>query len=90
MLFPTPEFAIFFSLVFKVFRRSIPFAAGWWALSFPIAALTNAALRYAEHVHYLPVTMLAAGLLAFLSVLIAILSFRTILIVLNGKLLSPG
>lgn len=80
---------IFFSLVFKVFRRSIPFAAGWWALSFPLAALCNAALRYAEHARYLPVTVLAGGLLALLSVLIAVLSFRTMQIVLNGKLLSP-
>jgi tellurite resistance protein len=81
---------IFFSLVFKVFRRSIPFAAGWWALSFPLAALSNAALRYAEHAHYPAVTALAVGLLSFLSLLIAVLLFRTLHIVFNGKLLSPS
>jgi tellurite resistance protein len=81
---------IFFSLVFKVFRRNIPFAAGWWALSFPLAALSNAALRYAEHVSYPAVTALAVGLLLFLSVLIAVLLFRTLHIVFNGKLLSPS
>jgi tellurite resistance protein len=79
---------IFFSLVFKVFRRSIPFAAGWWALSFPIAALSNAALRYAEHARFLPLTVLAIGLLAFLSLLIAVLLVRTMHIALNGKLLG--
>ena len=80
---------IFFTLVFKVFRRGIPFAAGWWALSFPMAALSNAALRYAEHVHYLPVTAFAVGLLAFLSLVIAVLLVRTVQILLNGKLLGP-
>ena len=80
---------IFFSLVFKVFKRGIPFAAGWWAVSFPLDALSNAALRYAEQAHYLPVTVFAVALLAFLSVLIAVLFYRTMQIVFNGKLLSP-
>jgi len=80
---------IFFSLIFKVFRRGIPFAAGWWALSFPVAALSNAALRYAEHVQCLPVTVFAIGLLGFLSVLILVLGVRTLHYLLNGRLLSP-
>ncbi len=80
---------IFFSLVFKVFRRGIPFAAGWWALSFPLAALSNAALRYAEHTGYLPISVFAIGLLALLSVLIAVLLLRTLHILLDGRLLSP-
>lgn len=81
---------IFFSLVFKVFKRSIPFAAGWWALSFPLAALSNAALRYAEYARFPALTALAVGLLVFLSILIAVLSVRTIHILLNGKLLGRG
>ncbi len=80
---------IFFALVFKVFRRGIPFAAGWWALSFPLAALSNAALRYAEYANYLPVTAFAVALLGFLSLVIAVLSLRTLQIVFNGKLLGP-
>lgn len=80
---------VFLSLVFKVFRRSIPFAAGWWALSFPIAALCNAALRYAAYAHYPAVTVLALALLAFLSVLIAVLLFRTLRMLVSGRLLAP-
>jgi len=80
---------VFFSLAFKIFRRSIPFATGWWALSFPIAALSNAALRYAEHVGHPAMTALAVALLAFLSLLIAVLLFRTIRLVASGKLLAP-
>lgn len=80
---------VFFALVFKIFKRSIPFAAGWWALSFPLAALSNAALRYAQHVQSPVLTALAMALLAFLSVLIAVLLCRTIHLVASGKLLSP-
>jgi tellurite resistance protein len=80
---------VFFTLVFKVFRRSIPFAAGWWALSFPIAALANAALRYAHHADFLPLTVLALALLAFLSVLIAVLAVRTLQLLASGRLLAP-
>lgn len=80
---------VFFSLAFKIFKRSIAFAAGWWALSFPIAALCNAALRYAEHVRHPAMTGLAVALLAFLSGLIAVLLFRTIRLAASGKLLAP-
>jgi tellurite resistance protein len=80
---------IFLALVFKVFRRGIPFAAGWWALSFPLAALSNAALRYAQHAHWLPATVFAVGMLAFLSALIAVLLVRTMRILLDGRLLGP-
>ena len=80
---------IFLALVFKVFRRGIPFAAGWWALSFPLAALSNAALRYADHVHWLPLTVFAVGMLAFLSLLIAVLLLRTLQIFVDGRLLGP-
>lgn len=80
---------IFFALVFKVFRRGVPFAAGWWALSFPLAALSNAALRYADEVHYLPVTLFAVAMLAFLSILITVLLLRTLHIFVNGSLLGP-
>jgi len=80
---------VFFSLVFKVFRRSIPFAAGWWALSFPLAALCNAALRYADHVRFLPLTGLALALLAFLTTLIGVLAYRTLRGLVDGRLLAP-
>lgn len=79
---------LFLILAVKVFRKRIPFAAGWWAVSFPIAALANAALEYAGHVHAWPLTGLAILLLAFLSILIAVLAIRTLHILVNGKLLA--
>lgn len=79
---------LFFTLVLKVFRRSIPFSAGWWGVSFPIAALTNATLRYADTVRLWPITVLSVVLLAFVSGVIVMLSVRTLRVVFNGELLS--
>lgn len=69
---------LFISLSFKVFRRSIPFAASWWAISFPIAALSNAAIRYAAYSDTWVLKALAGVILAFLSVAIVVLFIRTL------------
>ncbi|MDB6077287.1 MAG: C4-dicarboxylate transporter [Akkermansiaceae bacterium] len=86
MLFYSGLF-LFLILVFKVFRRSIPFAAGWWAVGFPLAALANSALKYAAAVQLWPLDGLAIALLAFLSLVIVVLFIRTLHIILNGSLL---
>jgi len=78
---------LFLTLVFKVFLRSIPFATGWWAIGFPLAALSIATLKYAAAVQLWPLTWLAVALLAFLSIVIAVLFYRTLRIILNGSLL---
>jgi tellurite resistance protein len=69
---------LFISLSFKVFRRSIPFAASWWAISFPIAALSNAAIKYAAYSDTWVLKALAGLILAFLSVTILVLVVRTL------------
>jgi tellurite resistance protein len=79
---------LFFTMVLRVFRRSIPFTAGWWGVSFPIAALTNAALRYADAVQLWPITVLATDLLTFASGVIVMLFVRTLRVLFNGGLLS--
>ena len=79
---------IFLTLAPKVFRKGIPFATGWWAISFPMAALASAALKYAMFVQAWPVTLLAMILLAVLSIAIAVLLIRTLHIFLNGQLLA--
>ncbi|SDO73673.1 tellurite resistance protein [Rhodoferax sp. OV413] len=83
-------FALFMFAVVapKVFRPSVPFSAGWWAISFPMAALANVALKYAEFratgLHW----VLAIGLLGALSLVVAVLTLRTVRIALNGELLQ--
>ena len=83
-------FALFMFAVVapKVFRPSVPFSAGWWAISFPMAALANAALKYAEFRASAPHWLLAMGLLAALSLVLAVLTLRTLRIALNGQLLK--
>ncbi|MGO4306677.1 SLAC1 anion channel family protein [Cupriavidus sp. RAF12] len=79
---------LFLALSAKVFRKSIPFAASWWAISFPMAALANAAIRYAGHADHNTVLDGIAGLLlAALTVAIVILFVRTLHRLFTGRLL---
>ena len=72
----------------KVFRPSVKFSPAWWAISFPMAALVNAALKYAEFRASGPLWVLATVLLAALSLASAVLTVRTVQIALNGKLFT--
>jgi tellurite resistance protein len=79
---------LFLTLVPKVFRQGIPFATGWWAISFPMAALASAALKYSMFVQAWPVQAIAVILLAMLSIAIAVLLVRTLHILIDGRLLA--
>lgn len=72
----------------KVFRRSVTFSSAWWAISFPMAALATAALRYAEFRDSVPLWILAMALLGALSLALAVLTVRTLRIALNGRLFT--
>lgn len=54
--------------------RAIPFALSWWALSFPLAALTIASFGYAEAAGSAPHGMIGMGLLALLVAVVSGLS----------------
>jgi len=81
-------FALFMFVVVapKIFRPGVAFTPGWWAISFPMAALANAALKYAEFRASMLLWILAIVLLGVLSLALAVLTVRTVAIVLNGKL----
>jgi len=79
---------MFAVVVTKVFRRSVEFSPAWWTIGFPMAALVNAALKYAEFRANGPLWVLAAVLLGALSLALAILTVRTARIALNGKLFT--
>ena len=83
-------FALFMFAVVapKVFRRGIGFSAAWWAIGFPMAALANAALKYADFRASGPHGVLAAVLLGLLSVALAVLTVRTVRSALDGALFS--
>ena len=79
---------LFVLLSWRVFRRPVPFAASWWAISFPMAALSNAALKYADHVQAGALAWLAGLILAALTVAIAVLSVRTLHSLFTHRLLA--
>ncbi|WP_371763516.1 SLAC1 anion channel family protein [Massilia sp.] len=75
-------------LATRIFRRSIAFATAWWAISFPMAALSNAALKYAAARQTIVLEYLAGALLAIVTIAIVVLFVRTLRILVNGKLLG--
>jgi tellurite resistance protein len=83
-------FALFMFAVVatKVFRPSVKFTPAWWTIGFPMAALVNAALKYAAFRNSGPLWVLAAALLGALSLALAVLTMRTARIALNGKLFT--
>ncbi|MBV8648973.1 SLAC1 anion channel family protein [Paludibacterium sp.] len=79
---------IFLTLAPKVFRGGIPFTTSWWSISFPMAVLAIAALKYSMFVQAWPMKAIAAILLALLSLAIAVLLVRTLRHLATGKLLA--
>ncbi|HEX7987976.1 MAG TPA: C4-dicarboxylate ABC transporter [Duganella sp.] len=63
-----------------------PFRLSWWAASFPLAAATLAALRYAGHARHVVADGLALVLLATTTVCIAVFAARTLHAVVKGEL----
>lgn len=66
--------------------RCCPFRVSWWAVSFPMAAMAVAALRYAEHVGAVAADILALMLLGLATVTIAGLTARTVLGIARNEL----
>lgn len=84
--------AYFFALVVatqvpKLLR--LPFAVSWWALSFPVAALTLASFRYGEMTGNQFFAGLGFGLLALLAVIILALLWRTAKAIVAGQICVP-
>ncbi|WP_432730283.1 SLAC1 anion channel family protein [Variovorax sp. W6] len=72
----------------KVFRPGASFAPSWWAIGFPMAALANAALKYAGSRASEPLWVIAVVLLVALNLALAVLTVKTVRIALNGKLFA--
>lgn len=83
-------FGIFLFLVLftKVFRRNLPFMITWWAVGFPIAAISNASLRYAAFAKTWYNTALAGTMLGILSLLVLYIFIRSSFLLAKGKLLQ--
>lgn len=79
---------MFIVLAPRVFRPGIRFSPAWWAIGFPMAALVNAALKYAEFQASRPLWLLAGVLLGALSLALAVLTVRTVWVALDGSLFA--
>ncbi|KSV72765.1 SLAC1 anion channel family protein [Sinorhizobium sp. Sb3] len=81
-------FALFLMLVLSpmVFRSHVTFSVTWWAISFPLAALSIAFFRYAASAGSAILTGLAGLFFLFLAGAIAVVFYRTVSIVLTGRL----
>lgn len=67
----------------------LPFAMSFWALSFPVAALTIASLHYGEATGSDAHRVIGIGLLMILSVTLAALLLRTFRAVTSGAVFQP-
>lgn len=67
-------------------RSGMPFHASWWAVSFPLAAMTNAALKFAIHQPSWLAQAFALAVLAFTTLVILSMSVRTITGIARGEL----
>ena len=67
-------------------RSDTLFHVSWWAVSFPLAATTNAALKFAVHQPSWPAQSFALAILAFTTFVILSLSARTIAGIARGEL----
>jgi tellurite resistance protein len=79
---------LFIVLFFKVFKKSIPFGASWWGVSFPLAALSNAALQYAMFVNSWLLIAISTIILILLNIVLIVLFVRTVKSLFNGTLLK--
>ncbi|MDP2697431.1 SLAC1 anion channel family protein [Thalassospira sp.] len=70
------------------FKR-LPFALSWWALSFPVAALTIASLMFSEMTGSMTHRVIGLGLLVFLLVVVAGLLLRTAAAIRANEICKP-
>jgi len=69
--------------------RTIPFALSWWALSFPVAALSISSFVYAQAAGSEAHRLIGTVLLGLLAAVIAFLLLRTGLAILRGEICQP-
>lgn len=67
----------------------LPFALSWWALSFPVAALSLACFAYGAAAGLAAYVTAGFAALALLVAIVAYLVARTILAILRGEICLP-
>ncbi|MES2260091.1 MAG: C4-dicarboxylate ABC transporter [Pseudomonadota bacterium] len=83
-------FALFLFVIicYRLAVKPAPFSSAWWAIGFPMAALSNSALMYSSAVGGKGLGLIAALLLVLLTVSVAVLFIRTVYALVTGRLLT--
>jgi len=76
-----------FSLVRQFLR--VPFFVSWWAYTFPMAAVTIAAMEFHHLNGYDEMSVICMGLVGITTVVISTVFVRTLLALVQGKLFVP-
>ncbi len=78
-------------LVFSMLRlfSQLPFSLAWWAYTFPLAAMTIAALVYARETGEISIEWIAVVLLGVTSVIVLAVILRTLKALIDGTLFQP-
>jgi tellurite resistance protein len=80
---------VFFTAVVLSLPRlflGLTFAVSWWAYTFPLDAMTIAALRYHEHAGHPASAVLALALLALTSLIVVLVAVRSLIALSHKKL----
>ncbi len=82
---------VFFAIVATQARKlpRLPFALSWWALSFPMAALTIASFAFAAATGSAAHLAIGTALLAILAAIMAMLVLRTVLAIRRREICQP-
>jgi len=83
-------FALFLFVIigYRLAVKPAPFSPAWWAIGFPLAALSNAALTYADAVGGVVLHAVAVLLLLLLTAAVLVLALRTLWGLAAGRLLT--
>jgi tellurite resistance protein len=79
---------LFVIVAWRLATRPAPFSPAWWAIGFPLAALANAAMIYADAVGGVVLGLIAFLLLVLLTIAILGLALRTLYALCTGRFLT--
>ena len=79
---------LFVIVAWRLATQPAPFSPAWWAIGFPLGALANAALIYADAVGGVMLGLIAFLLLVLLTVAILGLALRTLYALGTGRFLT--
>ncbi len=79
---------LFVIILYRLLAKPAVFSLNWWAIGFPMAALTIAALMYSNSVESAALEFVAAFLLFLLTASIIVLTVRTAHALVTGRILN--